>query len=129
MNETKTIMKLIVISGALFAFSGVVLGAFAAHVLRQRLTPDMFAIFEVGVRYHIYHALALFAVGWTITQFPESTVHFAGYFFIIGILIFSGSLYLLSLTGLRWLGAITPIGGVSFLVGWIWLAWAIWKAA
>ena len=122
-------MKPMIIAGALFAFFGIVLGAFAAHTLKERLAADMFAVFEVGVRYHIYHALALFVVAWVISAYPQSGVHIAGYCFMAGIVIFSGSLYLLSLTGLRWFGAITPIGGVSFLVGWLWLAWSVWRAA
>ncbi len=102
--------RIFFITGAGSAFFAVVLGAFAAHGLKSRLTPEMFAIFEVGVRYHLYHALALFAVAWASTRWPGTTISAAGWLFVAGTVIFSGSLYLLSLTGLRWLGAITPIG-------------------
>jgi uncharacterized membrane protein YgdD (TMEM256/DUF423 family) len=115
------------VAGCLFAFFAVALGAFAAHGLKTRLSPDMFAVFEVGVRYHMYHALALLAVAWASSRWPESNAQMAGWAFIFGIVVFSGSLYLLSTTGLRWLGAITPIGGVGFLIGWILLIWAVWR--
>ncbi len=121
--------RLMIGAGALFAFVGVALGAFAAHILKQKLSPDLFAIFEVGVRYQIYHALALFVVAWMISSVPQMGVQIAGYCFIAGIVIFSGSLYVLSLTGIRWFGAVTPVGGLSFLAGWLWLAWAAWKSA
>lgn len=100
-------------------FLAVALGAFGAHGLRQRLTPDMLAIFETGVRYHVYHALGLFAVAWVLDKNPASLANAAGWAFTVGIVVFSGSLYILSISGIRWLGAITPIGGVAFLVGWV----------
>ena len=101
---------------------GVVLGAFGAHGLRERLTPEMLAIFETGVRYHFIHALGLFAVAWAGTRWPDALVGAAGWLFVAGIVIFSGSLYLLSVSGIRWLGAITPIGGVCMIAGWALLA-------
>ena len=107
---------------------GVALGAFAAHLLKTKLTSEMFAVFEVGVRYHMYHALALFAVAWMMVQFPETPASVAGWLFIAGICIFSGSLYAMSMTEIRWLGAITPVGGICFLAGWAWLAWSFWKS-
>ena len=100
-------------------FLAVGLGAFGAHGLRQRLSPEMLAIFETGVRYHVYHALGLFAVAWVCDKNPESLANAAGWALTLGIVVFSGSLYILSITGVRWLGAVTPIGGVAFLVGWI----------
>ena len=115
------------VAGSLLAFLAVALGAFAAHALKARLAADMLAIFEVGVRYHMYHALALLAVAWASSRWPESTAGAAGWFFLAGIVVFSGSLYALSLTEIRWLGAITPIGGVAFLLGWLLLAWAAWR--
>jgi uncharacterized membrane protein YgdD (TMEM256/DUF423 family) len=115
------------VAGSLLAFFAVALGAFAAHGLKTRLSPDMFNIFEVGVRYHMYHALALLAVAWACSRWPEGSAHTAGWAFIFGIVVFSGSLYVLSITGMRWLGAITPIGGVGFLIGWILLIWAVWR--
>lgn len=108
--------------GAAFMFLAVALGAFGAHGLRQRLSPEMLAIFETGVRYHAYHALGLFAVAWVADRNPGGLASSAGWAMAAGIVVFSGSLYALSVTGVRWLGAITPIGGVGFLVGWILLA-------
>ncbi len=113
------------LAACILSFLGVALGAFAAHLLKNRLPADMFAIFEVGVRYHMYHALGLFVVAWA--SFHFTNVQSAGWFFIAGIVLFSGSLYLLSLTGLKWLGMITPIGGVCFLAGWVILAWNAYK--
>lgn len=112
--------------GALLALVGVAAGAFGAHGLKSRLEPEMLAVFEVGVRYHMYHALALLAAAWAWTRWPGSLVAASGWLFVVGIVIFSGSLYLLSLTGVRWLGAITPLGGVAFLAAWACLAWAAW---
>ena len=88
-------------AGSVIAFLGVALGAFAAHSLKSRLTPDMLDIFEVGVRYQMYHAFGLFIVAWASSRWPESNFNPAGWAFIVGIIIFSGSLYLLSLTGIR----------------------------
>jgi uncharacterized membrane protein YgdD (TMEM256/DUF423 family) len=115
--------------GSLSAFLGVALGAFAAHGLKARLSPDLIATFEVGVRYQMYHALALLAVAWACTRWPGPVLTAGGWLFVAGIVIFSGSLYLLCLTGARWLGAITPLGGLAFLAGWLCLAWAAWRAA
>lgn len=110
--------------GAILAGVGVALGAFGAHGLKARVTPDLLVVFETGVRYHMYHALALLAVGWAATRWPSTQVQAAGLLFVAGIVIFSGSLYAMTLTGVRWLGAITPIGGLAFLLGWASLAWA-----
>lgn len=114
--------------GAALAGVGVVLGAFGAHGLKARVTPDLLAVFETGVRYHMYHALALLAVGWAATRFPSARVETAGYLFVVGIVVFSGSLYTMTLTGARWLGAVTPLGGLAFIVGWASLAWAAFSA-
>jgi uncharacterized membrane protein YgdD (TMEM256/DUF423 family) len=114
--------------GAAFAALAVAAGAFGAHALRATLTPEDLATFETGVRYQMYHALGLFAVAWATTQWESAAVPVAGWAFVVGILIFSGSLYVLVLTGQRWLGAVTPIGGVAFIVGWMLLAWAAWRA-
>lgn len=108
--------------GAISAFLAVAAGAFGAHTLRARITPDLLAVFETAVRYQMYHALALFAVAWATNHWPGSPVRVAGWLFIGGTVLFSGSLYLLSLTGTRWLGAITPFGGLLFLCGWASLA-------
>jgi uncharacterized membrane protein YgdD (TMEM256/DUF423 family) len=113
--------------GAVFGLLAVAAGAFGAHGLKARLGPDLLAVFEVGVRYQAMHALALFAVAWAATRWPGRAVCAAGWAFVAGILVFSGSLYLLALTGERWLGAVTPLGGVAFLAGWACLAWAAWR--
>ncbi len=112
--------------GASSSFLAVALGAFGAHLLKSRLAPDLFATFEVGVRYQMYHSLALFAVAWGIWHFPGSNLAVAGWLFVAGIVLFSGSLYVLSLSGLHWIGAITPAGGLCFLAGWLWIFWKVW---
>ena len=114
--------------GAISAFVGVAAGAFGAHSLKNSLSGEMLAIFETGVRYQMYHAFALIGVAWAYARFPGSLVTTAGWLFVVGTILFSGSLYLLSLTETRWLGAITPLGGVAFLGGWLCLAWAVWKS-
>src|SRR5436309_15312408 len=116
--------RVFVALGATAGLTAVALGAFAAHGLKGKLSPDLFDVFEVGARYHMYHALALLAVGWAATRWPGTPTTVAGWSFVAGTALFSGSLYALALTGIRTLGAITPIGGVCFLVGWIALAWA-----
>jgi uncharacterized membrane protein YgdD (TMEM256/DUF423 family) len=119
--------RLFFAAGSLSAFLAVALGAFAAHGLKSKLPVDMFYVFEVGVRYQMYHALALLAVAWAANRWPLSSTYAAGWFFIFGTIVFSGTLYLLALGGPRWLGAITPIGGLAFLIGWLLLAWAVWR--
>ncbi len=121
-------MRLFFTLGSVFAALGVAFGAFGAHALRATLTPEDLATFEVGVRYQMYHALGLFAVAWASTQWEAWTVSVAGWAFVAGIVLFSGSLYALVLSGQRWIGAITPIGGAAFLVGWALLAWAALRA-
>jgi uncharacterized membrane protein YgdD (TMEM256/DUF423 family) len=109
--------------GAVFGFLGVALGAFGAHGLKNRLSPEMLAIFETGVRYQMYHVFALLMVAAAIGHLGSARLlTVAGWSFIAGILIFSGSLYALALTSTGILGAITPIGGLAFLVGWACLA-------
>ncbi len=115
------------ITGAIFGFLGVGLGAFGAHALKDKLDPYLLDVFEVGVRYQMYHTLALLFVAWAASRAPGMATQIAGWGFIVGTIIFSGSLYILALTGIRWLGAITPIGGVAFLVGWAALAIAFLK--
>ncbi|HET7197825.1 MAG TPA: DUF423 domain-containing protein [Burkholderiales bacterium] len=112
--------------GSVSALIGVALGAFAAHGLKARLPPELLAIFEVGVRYQMYHALALLGVAWAYTRWPGPLVLAAGWLFVAGTLLFSGSLYGLSLSGVRWLGAVAPFGGVALLAGWACLAAAAW---
>ena len=114
--------------GALSAFLGVTAGAFGAHALKSRLAPDMLAVFEVAVRYQMYHAFAVIACAWAATKWPGTLVDASGWFFVAGTIVFSGSLYALSLSGARWLGAITPLGGLAFLAGWICLVAATLRA-
>jgi len=106
----------------------VALGAFGAHALKARLPANLLETFETGVRYHFYHALALGLVIVAIQLWPKTNLPvIAGWLFVAGVVIFSGSLYLLAFTGIRWLGAITPIGGVAFIAGWACLALAAWR--
>jgi uncharacterized membrane protein YgdD (TMEM256/DUF423 family) len=110
--------------GAVLGGLAVALGAFGAHALRARLDAGDLATFETAARYQMYHGLALLAVAWLADRAPSRAADTAGWAFVIGIILFSGSLYLLTLGGLRWMGAVTPLGGVSFLIGWINLALA-----
>ena len=105
---------------------GVALGAFGAHALKARLAPDLLATFEVGVRYQLIHALVLLAVAWACTRWSVRWTSASGWLFIAGTLLFSGSLYALSLTGVRGIGIVTPIGGVALLLGWLCLLAAPW---
>ena len=114
---------------AVFGFLGVAAGAFGAHALRARLTPEDLAIFETAARYQMYHALALFAVAWACNRWPGAAATASGWSIVAGTLVFSGSLYLLVLTGARWLGAVTPLGGLALLAGWLALAWAVARGA
>lgn len=112
-------MKLFIVLGAIFAGLSVAAGAFGAHALREQLEPRMLEVFETAVRYQMFHALALFAAAWTYQQSGAQAALLAGWAFVAGILLFSGSLYAMVITGVRGIGAITPIGGAAFLVGWI----------
>lgn len=124
-----TTAKLFLLLGSTSALLAVLLGAFGAHELKKQLSADMLAIFQTGVQYHFYHALGLLAVGLIATQILNSAaIKWSGWLMFAGILIFSGSLYLLSFTGHRWLGAITPIGGVAFIAAWVLLAYAIYQS-
>jgi uncharacterized membrane protein YgdD (TMEM256/DUF423 family) len=115
------------LAGSLSAFIAVAAGAFGAHALRARIAPDLLATFETGNRYQMYHALALFVVAILAARFPVAPLRLAGWLFIAGTVLFSGSLYLLAITGVRWLGAITPFGGLCFLGGWAALGYAALK--
>ena len=116
--------RIFVTLGAVSAFVAVAAGAFGAHGLRAWLAPDLLAVFETAARYQMYHALALLAVAWVAARWPGPLPQWAGWLFVVGTVLFSGSLYALALTGVRWLGAITPLGGVAFLAGWLCLALA-----
>lgn len=116
--------KTFLLLASLFGGLAVALGAFGAHALESRLSADLLNTYEIGVRYQFYHALALIAVVVVLGRWPTATAAVAaGWLFVAGILIFSGSLYILVFTGIRWLGAITPIGGVAMIAGWLCLAW------
>jgi uncharacterized membrane protein YgdD (TMEM256/DUF423 family) len=117
----------ILISGAVFMALGVLLGAFGAHALKSILSPEMLAVYKTGVEYQFYHALGLLLIGLIGFQVKSKYIRWSGLFIIIGIILFSGSLYMLSISGIKTIGAITPIGGLSFVAGWIFLAIAIIK--
>jgi uncharacterized membrane protein YgdD (TMEM256/DUF423 family) len=115
--------------GCVSAAVAVALGAFGAHGLRQRLVPDMLTTFEVGVRYHMYHALALIGVALALGRWPLPALVVAGWLFVAGTLVFSGTLYLLAVTGQRWLGAVTPLGGTLMIAGFLLFAFAALKTS
>jgi uncharacterized membrane protein YgdD (TMEM256/DUF423 family) len=120
--------RLALMLGAAAMFMAVALGAFGAHALKARLAPDMAAVWQTAVQYHAWHALALLAVGILLAQDPNRAgLVWAAWLFAAGIVLFSGSLYVMALTGVRGLGAITPLGGVAWLAGWAALAWAAYK--
>ncbi len=125
MNKTS---KQFVFYGAIFMALAVVLGAFGAHGLKNILSKEMSAIYHTGVEYQFYHALGLFTVAFVANFNDNKQVKLAGYFMIFGIVLFSGSLYLLSIFGINWIGAITPIGGTGFIIAWVLLALSIKKS-
>lgn len=108
--------------GSILGAAAVALGAFGAHALKSRVEPDLLAVWQTAVTYHLVHVLALLATAWASERWPTPWTNAAGWLFVIGITIFSGSLYLLVISGQRWLGAITPIGGIAFIAGWVVLA-------
>ena len=114
-----TTTRIFLAAGGIAAFAAVALGAFGAHALKARLSAEMLAVWRTGVEYHFYHALGLLAVGLVAAQLPDSTpLKWSGWLMLAGIVLFSGSLYALALSGERWLGAITPVGGAAFLAAW-----------
>jgi len=120
--------KLFITLASLSGMSAVITGAFGAHALKGKLDTYALGVFDTAVQYHFYHSLALLAVGIIALSQPQTTLlRSSGWLFAIGIVVFSGSLYLLSLTGARWLGAITPLGGLAFIGGWACLAATGWK--
>lgn len=123
-------MKIFVLLGSLSAFTGVAFGAFGAHGLKARVSPEMLTVWQTGVQYHLVHALALLFIGILCSLLPEaSQVRTAGWMIVAGTVLFSGSLYVMVLSGMRGLGIITPFGGIAFLIGWLLLAVAAWKSA
>ncbi len=115
--------------GAINAALAVMAGAFGAHGLKAKLSPELLATWNTGAEYHMYHALALVLVGAIATANPQSTLTGPSLAFAAGIVLFSGSLYALAFTGVKMLGAITPLGGLAFIVGWLWLAWIAFAAS
>lgn len=120
-------MKTILVTAAVSLALAVIIGAFGAHGLKSRLSPEMMDIYKTGVEYHFYHALGLLLVGILSVQVPSSLMNLSALLLFLGIVIFSGSLYVLAVSGIKWLGAITPIGGLCFIAGWILLVLAILK--
>ncbi len=121
--------KLLLLLGGINATLVVMLGAFGAHALKARLSVDMMAVYQTGIHYHLFHALGLLAVGLMAMQISDSAyLRWSGWLMLAGIVLFSGSLYLLSISGLRWLGAVTPFGGMAFIVAWILFVAAVAKA-
>ena len=120
--------KLFLILGSINAATAVSMGAFGAHSLKTKISEDMLSVFKTAVQYHFYHSLGLLIVGLlTIYLKPEKHIKIAGWMMFIGIILFSGSLYILSSTGIRWLGIITPFGGIAFILSWIYVVIAVWK--
>lgn len=121
--------KTIVMSASVFLTLAVVVGAFGAHGLKSHLSTEMLATWKTGVEYHFYHALGLLLIGFLAYAVPEIQLKWSAIFLSVGILLFSGSLYVLALSGIKWLGAITPIGGICFIAGWVMLFIEVWKKA
>ncbi|PIE41799.1 MAG: hypothetical protein CSA49_01690 [Gammaproteobacteria bacterium] len=121
-------MKTLLIAGALLMASAVALGAFGAHGLKDKLALDMLQVYQTGVEYHFFHALGILLIGVIAGFYPNvSGVQWAGWLLIAGVLLFSGSLYVLALSGIKGLGAITPIGGMAFIIGWVTLAVSLYR--
>jgi uncharacterized membrane protein YgdD (TMEM256/DUF423 family) len=121
--------KLFIALGACAAALGVVLGAFGAHGLKARLGPELLAVYQTAVQYHLWHALGLVAIGIVAIHLPASApLKWAGWLMLAGIVLFSGSLYVLAIAGVRWLGAVTPFGGAAFIAAWVTFAWAVLKS-
>lgn len=123
-SMAKTFLMIAAISGLL----AVAIGAFGAHGLKSRLAEDLMAVYQTGVQYHFYHTLALFMVGLLLLQYPQlGLLKWSGGLLVVGMMLFSGSLYVLAISGVRWLGAITPIGGVAFIAAWLCLLIAVYR--
>ncbi|MFT5691338.1 MAG: uncharacterized membrane protein YgdD (TMEM256/DUF423 family) [Oceanicoccus sp.] len=117
------VAKTFLMIAAICGIFAVIIGAFGAHGLKHRLTVELMGVYQTAVQYHFYHSLALLAVGMLLLQYPNaSAFQWSGWLMFAGLIIFSGSLYVLALTGIKWMGAITPIGGVAFIAGWLALA-------
>jgi len=121
-------MKSIIITGAVLAGLAVMLGAFGAHALKVKVSPEDLTVFDTAVKYHMAHALGLILIGVVGFHYPKEIIFIPALLLISGILIFSGSLYVLVISNIRWLGAITPIGGLSLIAGWLLLAYNLYRA-
>lgn len=119
--------KIILMSASALLVLAVIIGAFGAHALKPKLTEELMQVYKTGVDYHFYHALGLLLVGILSLYLPSAWLNWSALLLTLGIILFSGSLYVLALTGIRWIGAITPIGGLSFIAGWVILFIAVWK--
>jgi len=119
--------RLFLLIGSVLGFLGVGLVAFGAHGLKARISADLMAVYQTGVLYHLVHALAVCIVGVIVQKWTHGPIAASGWLFTAGVVVFSGSLYVMALTGIRWLGAITPIGGLCFLAGWACLAVSAWR--
>ena len=120
--------KTFLLVGSIAALLAVLLGAFGAHGLRHKIAPDLLTVYQTGVQYHFYHALGLLLLAVMSFHLPDSALlRWAGILMLMGIVLFSGSLYLLAISGVRWLGIITPFGGAAFIVAWLLLAFVAWK--
>lgn len=117
--------RVIFACGALLVGLGVAFGAFGAHALRSRLGPELLAVFETGVRYQLYHGLGLLALAWAVSRWPDRRLGSGAWLLGLGTVVFSGSLYLLALSGIRGFGAVTPLGGVALIAGWAFIAWRL----
>jgi uncharacterized membrane protein YgdD (TMEM256/DUF423 family) len=121
--------RLFLLLAGLLALLAVIIGAFGAHALKARVSPEMLAVYQTGVQYHFYHALGIALVGLAFFHLPDSTaLRVAGWLMVAGVFLFSGSLYALALSGQKWLGAVAPIGGTAFILGWGAFAWAVARA-
>ncbi len=119
--------KTILMTASILLALGVVIGAFGAHGLKAHLSNEMIQTYKTGVEYHFYHALGLLLIGILSVSNPSSLLNWSALFLTVGIILFSGSLYVLAITGIKWLGAVTPLGGLGFITGWVILFVAVWK--
>ncbi|MCG3777549.1 MAG: hypothetical protein JW388_0242 [Nitrospira sp.] len=124
---SRSLSQQFLVLGTVFAGVAVAAGAFGAHALSKILDEHRLQVFDTATRYQMYHAVGLCIVAWAIDRYPSQRLEQTGWLFTLGILLFSGSLYVVSLAGIRWMGAVTPIGGAAFLAGWLLFGWRIWN--
>jgi len=119
--------KTILMTASILLALAVAIGAFGAHGLKQHISGEMLQTYKTGVEYHFYHALGLLLIGVLAISFPSELLKWSAIFMVAGIVLFSGSLYVLAISGIKWIGAITPVGGLGFIAGWVLLFFAVWK--